>query len=94
MPTKDKMIQVNFKMSEKDKKEVASIFNYYGLDFSTGIKMYLKTVQHTKSIPLELKPVTELDTAISQADREEWAGEFNSLEEFNKGFDEALKDGN
>ena len=54
--------------------------------------MYLKEVQHTKSIPLSLKPTTELDAAIAEADRGEFAGEFNSLEEFNQGFDKALND--
>lgn len=49
---KEKISQVNFKMPEKDKKEVTAIFKYYGLDLSTGIKMYLKEVQHTKSIPI------------------------------------------
>ena len=89
---KEKLSQVNFKMPEKDKKEVAAIFKYYSLDLSTGIKMYLKEVQHTKSIPLSLKPTTELDAAIAEADRGEFAGEFNSLEEFNQGFDKALND--
>lgn len=89
---KEKLSQVNFKMPEKDKKEVAAIFKYYGLDLSTGIKMYLKEVQHTKSIPLSLNPTTELDATIAEADRGEFAGEFNSLEEFNQGFDKALND--
>lgn len=66
---KEKISQVNFKMPEKDKKEVTAIFKYYGLDLSTGIKMYLKEVQHTKSTPLTLKSVTELDRAIAEADR-------------------------
>ena len=35
---KEKISQVNFKMPEKDKKEVTAIFKYYGLDLSTGIK--------------------------------------------------------
>lgn len=90
--TKDKMTQVNFKISEKDKKEVAAIFNYYGLDLSTGIKMYLKEVQHTQSIPLQLKPTSELEKAILQANKGEFAGEANSLEEFDKMFDEAMND--
>ncbi|MDB6234313.1 hypothetical protein [Lactobacillus amylovorus] len=34
---KEKISQVNFKMPEKDKKEVTAIFKYYGLDLSTGI---------------------------------------------------------
>lgn len=89
---KTKMSQINFKMSEKDKKEVIAIFNYYGLDLSTGIKMYLKEVQHTKSIPLALRPITKLDEAIAEADRGEFAGEFNSLETFKKGFENALND--
>lgn len=45
---KEKISQVNFKMPKKDKKEVTAIFKYYGLDLSTGIKMYLKEVQHTR----------------------------------------------
>lgn len=32
---KEKISQVNFKMPEKDKKEVTAIFKYYGLDLST-----------------------------------------------------------
>ena len=91
---KEKISQVNFKMPEKDKKEVTAIFKYYGLDLSTGIKMYLKEVQHTKSIPLTLKPVTELDRAIAEADRGDFAGEFDSLEDFNKAFDKEIKNEN
>ncbi|MBP2058181.1 antitoxin component of RelBE/YafQ-DinJ toxin-antitoxin module [Lactobacillus colini] len=51
---------------EREMKEVKDIFNYYGLDLVTGIKMYLKQVQHTKSIPLKLEPVTEADIAIQR----------------------------
>lgn len=91
---KEKISQVNFKMPKKDKKEVTAIFKYYGLDLSTGIKMYLKEVQHTKSIPLTLKPVTELDRAIAEADRGDFAGEFDSLEDFNKAFDKEIKNEN
>lgn len=79
-----KMAQINLKLSEKDKEEVKAIFNYYGLDLSTGIKMYLKEVQHTKSIPLKLKPVTELDAAISEAKNKNFVGSYNSIEEFEK----------
>lgn len=91
---KEKISQVNFKMPEKDKKEVTTIFKYYGLDLSTGIKMYLKEVQHTKNIPLTLKPVTELDRAIAEADRGDFAGEFDSLEDFNEAFDKEIKNEN
>ena len=38
-------------------------------------------------VAVSLKPTTELDAAIAEADRGEFAGEFNSLEEFNQGFD-------
>lgn len=91
---KEKISQVNFKMPEKDKKEVTAIFKYYGLDLSTGIKIYLKEIQHTKSTPLTLKPVTELDRAIAEADRGDFAGEFDSLEDFNKAFDKEIKNEN
>jgi DNA-damage-inducible protein J len=84
MATKEKISQVNFKIPEKEKKEVTAIFNYYGLDLSTGIKMYLKAVQHTKSIPLKLTPVTELDAAINEADRGEFAGSYDSIADFDK----------
>lgn len=86
MITKDKKTQVNFQMSAKDKEEVTSIFNYYGLDLSTGIKMYLKTVQHTKSIPLPLplKPVTELQAAMDEADHGNFAATYDSVDDFKK----------
>ena len=44
---KEKISQVNFKMPEKDKKEVTAIFKYYGLDLSTGIKMYAELLSNT-----------------------------------------------
>ena len=56
--------------------------------------MYLKEVQHTKSINLTIKPVTELDRAIAEADRGDFAGEFDSLEDFNKAFDKEIKNEN
>ncbi|MDF7637984.1 type II toxin-antitoxin system RelB/DinJ family antitoxin [Lactobacillus sp. ESL0791] len=80
----EKISQVNFKIAEKDKKEVTAIFKYYGLDLSTGIKMYLKEVQHTKSIPLRLRPVTELDEAIQEAQNHDFVGSYDSIEDFTK----------
>ncbi|MDB6258717.1 hypothetical protein ODU75_01175 [Lactobacillus amylovorus] len=56
--------------------------------------MYLKEVQHTKSIPLTLKPVMELDRAIAETDRGDFASEFDSLEDFNKAFDKKIKNEN
>lgn len=78
--------QVNFKMDADDKKEVTAIFNYYGLDLSTGIKMYLKEVQHTYSIPLDLKldSNTELAEAIREAREGKFVGSYDSIEEFEK----------
>lgn len=84
--------QVNFKMNAKDKKEVTAIFNYYGLDLSTGIKMYLKEVQHTKSIPLKLKPVTDLQAAINEDQRGDYAGVYNSVSDFKKAMNNADQD--
>ncbi|MDF7683329.1 type II toxin-antitoxin system RelB/DinJ family antitoxin [Lactobacillus sp. ESL0679] len=79
-----KISQVNFKIPEEEKKEVTAIFKYYGLDLSTGIKMYLKEVQHTKSIPLKLRPVTELTQAIQEAENQDYAGSYNSINDFIK----------
>lgn len=84
MITKDKKTQVNFQMSARDKEEVTAIFNYYGLDLSTGIKMYLKAVQHTKSIPLPLKPVTELQAAMDEANDGNFAATYDSIDDFKK----------
>ena len=53
-----------------------------------------KEVQHTKSIPLTLKPVTELYRAIAEADRGDFAGKFDSLKDFNKAFDKEIKNEN
>lgn len=44
-----------------------------------------------KKDPRKLKPVAELEEAIAQADRGEFAGEFNSLKDFNKSFDKFIK---
>ncbi|MFR0540675.1 type II toxin-antitoxin system RelB/DinJ family antitoxin [Lactobacillus delbrueckii] len=77
--------QVNFKMDSEDKKEVTAIFNYYGLDLSTGIKMYLKKVQHSYSIPLDLTMEdTELGQAIKDAKEGNFVGEYDSVESFVK----------
>lgn len=41
---KEKISQVNFKMPEKDKKEVTAIFKYYGLDLSNTSRQLLRRV--------------------------------------------------
>lgn len=78
----DNLSQINIEISEKDKKESAIIFNHYGLDITTEIKLYLKEVQRTKSIPLKLQPVTELKTTIQEACNREYVGSYDSIEEF------------
>ncbi|CCK85436.1 Ribonuclease H1 [Lactobacillus equicursoris DSM 19284 = JCM 14600 = CIP 110162] len=60
------MSQINFKIPTDEKDKVVEIFNYYGLDLSTGIKMYLKEVAHTGTIPLKLTPMrTVADADLS-----------------------------
>lgn len=71
-------------MFEKYKNELTEIFKYYGLDLSTGIKMYLKVVQYTKIIQLQLKPITKLDQVINEACNKEFVGSYSLIQDFEK----------
>lgn len=49
------MAQINIKVDDELKESVSKIFVEMGLDLTTGIKIYLKRVQHDKKIPFEVK---------------------------------------
>lgn len=78
------MAQINVKIDDKLKKEAQQILDSYGVDVTTGIKMYLKAIVRTNGIPLELRPKTELDQANYEADNHIYHGSYSSFDEYKK----------
>lgn len=57
----------SLRLDDKTKLEAQKIFNDLGMDFSTGIKIYLKQVIKTNGIPFELNDDNRsLDRAIAE----------------------------
>lgn len=78
------MAQINVKVDDKLKKNAQNILESYGVDMTTGIRMYLKAIVRSKGIPLELKPQTELDKANYEADHHIFHGSYDSFEDYKK----------
>lgn len=76
------MAQINIKVSDELKDDVNKIFNDMGLDITSGIKIYLKRVQHDKKIPFEVKSTkSKVDDLVEQykAGNEEVVTSLNTL---------------
>ena len=78
------MAQISVKIEKKKKKEAQDILASYGVDISTGIRMYFKAIVRSNGIPLELRPMTELDEANYEADNHIYHGSYSSFEEYKK----------
>lgn len=52
--TKDSKQTYSIRLSKKDHDEAVKIFDELGLDWSNGIKIYLKQLINRKAIPFEL----------------------------------------
>lgn len=68
--------QLQIRIDTKTKKEAKKVFENFGLDLSTAVKMMLKQAIFTKRIPFEIKDENgftakfrdELDQAIKDAE--------------------------
>lgn len=78
------MAQINIKIDDKLKKEAQDILASYGVDVTTGVRMYFKAIVRSKGIPLELKPKTELEQANYEADHHIYQGTYKTFEEYKK----------
>lgn len=78
------MAQINVKIDDKLKEEAQDILSSYGVDVTTGIRMYFKAIVRSKGIPLELRPRTELEQANYEADHHMYQGTYNSFEDYKK----------
>lgn len=57
----------SLRLDDKTKSEAQKVFNDLGMDFSTGIKIYLKQVIKNNGIPFELSNnSSSLDRAIAE----------------------------
>ncbi len=55
MTTKQLNATINIRVDAKTKKKAQKILEEIGLDLTSGIKLFLKTVNRTHSIPFELR---------------------------------------
>lgn len=81
------MTSYTFRLDEELKQQAFSVFRNYGLNPAQAIKMILRQVAETKTIPVELNYQPNAETA--EAIRELMAGEaesyqVNNLDEFQK----------
>lgn len=56
----------SLRLDDKTKEDATKIFNDLGMDFSTGIKIYLRQVINTNGIPFELKDTSSLDRSLAE----------------------------
>lgn len=56
----------SIRLDENTRNEAQKVFNDLGMDFSTGIKIYLKQVIKTDGIPFRLSNQSELDRSIQE----------------------------
>lgn len=79
---------IQIRVEEKLKHDADIIFEDLGLDTPTAIRLFLKKVVVSKSIPFELKITTtengfsqEFEEEVLQASKEENIGPFSSAKE-------------
>lgn len=71
----------SLRLDEKTRSDAQKVFNDLGMDFSTGIKVYLKQVIKTNSIPFELSNrSSELDRSLKELKDGNYKS-FNSVDE-------------
>jgi DNA-damage-inducible protein J len=81
------MTTLTIRIDKKTKDGAASVFEKFGLDLSTGIRMFLRQVERDREVPLTLKLSKEdrkfkraLDKSIKEVKRGKTKS-FNSAEE-------------
>lgn len=88
MATKTYSTRVN----DKDHDEAVKIFNNLGLDWSTGIRIYLKSVIKNKGIPFSLKETEELSPELERSIEKSLAeyekGDYQTVHSTDELFDE------
>ncbi|KAA9235562.1 MULTISPECIES: type II toxin-antitoxin system RelB/DinJ family antitoxin [Lactobacillus] len=91
MATKTYSTRVN----EQDHDEAVQIFNDLGMDWSTGIRIYLKSVIKNKGIPFSLSQSEilspELEKSIEQSLEEYKKGNYQTVHSVDELFDQLDK---
>lgn len=80
------------RLDEKTRDDAQKVFNELGMDFSTGIKIYLKQVVKRNAIPFDL---SNNDSSLDRALAEYRAGKyksFNSVDDLFKDLDDNEED--
>lgn len=72
-------------IDDKLKKETKANLEKMGLDFTTAVRMYFISINQNGELPFTPNiGRTELDQALYEARHHQYAGEYNSLEDFRK----------
>ena len=80
------------RLDEKTRDDAQKVFNELGMDFSTGIKIYLKQVVKRNAIPFDL---SNNDSSLDRALAEYRSGKyksFNSVDDLFKDLDDDEED--
>jgi len=81
------MTTINIRIDEETKENSQKILKEMGMDLSTGIKLFLKAVNRTKSIPFEIRTengfTEKFEREIKQEARESLKNSksYNSVDE-------------
>lgn len=77
----------SLRLDEDTRNGAKKVFDELGMDFSTGIKIYLRQVIKTNGIPFELSNnTTSLDRSINEYRKGDYKS-FNSVDELFKDLD-------
>lgn len=63
------METISFRLEDREKEELKEIFEEMGLDLSTGMRLYVKRVLATRSIPFELKAISSFEQSVLDFER-------------------------
>lgn len=78
----------SLRLDEKTRSDAQKVFNDLGMDFSTGIKIYLKQVIKSNGIPFELtNRQSSLDRSIEELHEDNYKS-FNSVDDLFKDLDD------
>lgn len=89
------MTNIQIKVQEQVKAEVKDIFNSFGMDLTTGIKIYLNKVRQTKSIPFKLKQEERTINGFTPEQEKQMIAECEYAEKYGKSYtdvNELIKD--
>lgn len=63
------METISFRLEDKEKEELKDIFEDMGLDLSTGMRLYVKRVLATRTIPFELRSMSNFEQSVLDFER-------------------------